>query len=88
MRTGAHATIGRMFELRGRLHPALLGGNARDVMWEMDVATFKELLTWRLPASGTTEVMQRLADGEFECIGIRVSVVDRPGVRLVLTVTE
>lgn len=74
-------TAQEILRLYGLLHPSLTSD--RRVSWEMDLDTFEALLTWCLPVS-RAEFVQRLATGELQCFGIRVNVVERPGVRLVV----
>ena len=84
MNIDAYGVIGRMLRVYALLHPSM--PSSRDLTWEMDLDTF-DALYMALPSRGSSAVS---VDGtEMQCLGIRVStIVERPGVRLVLTVIE
>jgi hypothetical protein len=65
------------------LHPAHRSG--RGVAWEMDLDSFEALARELRSAAGVTADLDGI---EIQCLGIRVTVVERPGVRLVLTAVE
>ena len=83
MNIDAYGVIGKMLRVYALLHSSMT--SSRDLTWEMDLDTFEEFLR-ALPSRGSSSVA---TDGaEMQCLGIRVEVVERSGVRLVIAVTD
>lgn len=59
--------------------------DSADAAWEMDEASSDALLR----AFGSPAPRPDVGDGaELQCLGIPVTIVERPGIRLVFTVTD
>ena len=83
MNVDAYGVVGKMLRVYSLLHPSM--PSSRDLAWEMDLDTF-DAFRQALPSRGSSYVT---TDGaEMQCLGIRVEVVERPGVRLVIAVTD
>lgn len=74
--------ISAMLRYYGLLHPSQRYNRA--VAWEMDLDTLK-LIAGALTPEFDVEEIELI---EPQCLGLRVHVVDRPGVRLVITVVD
>lgn len=85
MSADAYRAMNAMMRIYAMLHPQHC--HSRDVRWEMDLDTF-EALAREAPSRDSTAVMinHYVADVEMRCLGIAVSVVERPGVRLIIEV--
>lgn len=82
------ADIGRAVHTMVRLYDMLQRNfyiDSADAAWEMDEASADALLR----AFGSPAPRPDVGDGvEPQCLGIPVMIVERPGIRLVFTVTD
>jgi hypothetical protein len=75
-------TVSAMLRCHSMLHPD--HRYSRAAAWEMDLATVGLIGKAMNPKFDA----ETACLDEIQCLGLRVEVVERPGVRLVLTVAE